>query len=187
MAKPDLCNEAERLRLDTRGTKKELRFRILQTRALRWRAETYPDVSFGEIDIELADAGEEDDDEDQENLDENGGDDANENDDQSIDADDGAVNIQNNPHDGHDDGREDDLLNVSFNPLPPNTSTPVGTAGGNLDANMLLQMILRRDEDQRRRDEEHRREIREYRKEMQELRSNAGSGSSVTTSQEFGR
>ena len=63
MAKPDLCNEAERLRLDTRGTKKELRFRILQTRALRWRAETYPDISFGEIDIELADAEEEDDDE----------------------------------------------------------------------------------------------------------------------------
>jgi len=45
LAKPDLCNEAERLGISTTGTKKELRREILRKRVLQWREENYPNVS----------------------------------------------------------------------------------------------------------------------------------------------
>ena len=51
LAKPDLCNEAERLGLETAGTKKDLRQEILHKREQQWREEQYPDVSFAEIDL----------------------------------------------------------------------------------------------------------------------------------------
>ena len=51
LSKPDLCNEAERLGLETAGTKKELRQEILRKRVQQWREEQYPDVSFAEIDL----------------------------------------------------------------------------------------------------------------------------------------
>ena len=59
LAKPDLCNEAEKLGVATTGTKRDLRHEIMRERVRQWREANYPDISLGEIDVKFMEAEEE--------------------------------------------------------------------------------------------------------------------------------
>ena len=184
LAKPDLCNEAERLGISTTGTKKELRREILRKRVLQWREENYPNVSLREIDLDVLDEEEE---EAEDKLEgdqiENGGENAQAED----DANQEGVDVEQNVDEY---GREENAhLQHSFGGTPPHHSTPVGPAqAGIVDSSLLIRMMI---EENRRRDEENRRREDRLMQELGrlhgELRSQTGSSSSVTTMQEFRR